>query len=100
VSDPNRLSVSEWPDACRSSDVVGLLSAKDLLLMDPETAVPLSQMLKYCSRAVVTAWFDTPVAQLFRDFKNGLSHLAMIQRVNDGADEPGAGACTSSKLAT
>lgn len=84
-SHPDRLTVSEWPDTCRSTDVVGLLSAKDLILVDPENAVPLSQMLKYCAREVVTAWFDTPVAQLFRDFKSGRSHLAMIQRVNDGA---------------
>jgi len=37
-------------------------------------------MLKYCARPVVTAWFDTPVARLFRDFKDGQSHLAMVSR--------------------
>ena len=32
-------------------------------------AHPPPQMLKFCSRPLLTVWFDTPVAQLFRDMK-------------------------------
>ena len=87
-----------WPSTARSDELVGLLSAKDLILIDPEDGVPIGTdasgccvvvsatrprhvrdmpasgtMLEYCGRAVVTVWFDTPVAQLFRDFKREIA---------------------------
>jgi len=70
-------------EAIRSDEVLGLLSTKDLILIDPEDRMPVGQLLKHCGRSVLTFWFDTPVAQLFRDFKHGRSHLGIIKRVNE-----------------
>ena len=61
-------------------DVVGLLSAKDLILIDPEDALNVETLLAHCGRDVMRVWNDTPVNQLFKDFTRGSSHLAFVQR--------------------
>ena len=48
--------------------------------MDPEDAMPVGDLLKHCGRSMVYISYDTPVAQLFRDFKRGRSHLAFVLR--------------------
>ncbi len=67
--------------AVRADAVVGLLSTKDLILIDPEDAHGVGTLMKYCGRSIATTWYDTPVAQLFRELKRGRSHLAFVQRV-------------------
>ena len=66
--------------------VLGLLSTKDLILVDPEDAMPVEQLLAHCGRDLLTVWFDTPVNTMLTDFLRGNSHLAFVQRVND--DDP------------
>eukprot|EP00316_Scyphosphaera_apsteinii_P000238 CAMPEP_0119313998 /NCGR_PEP_ID=MMETSP1333-20130426/31204_1 /TAXON_ID=418940 /ORGANISM="Scyphosphaera apsteinii, Strain RCC1455" /LENGTH=591 /DNA_ID=CAMNT_0007319007 /DNA_START=301 /DNA_END=2076 /DNA_ORIENTATION=- len=67
----------------RAEFVAGLLSTKDLILIDPEDSMPVGTLLKHCGRPVMTFRNDTPVTNLFRNFKRGKSHLAFVQRVND-----------------
>ena len=61
-------------------EVVGLLSAKDLILIDPEDALSVETLLAHCGRDVMRVWNDTPVNQLFKEFTRGSSHLAFVQR--------------------
>ena len=66
--------------SCRVEHVMGLLSTKDLMLVDPESAMPVGDLLKHCARRAVCVSAETPVAQLFRDFKRSRSHLALVQQ--------------------
>ena len=67
-------------------EVVGLLSTKDLILVDPEDALPAEVLLAHCGRPVFTVWYDHPVNKMFADFKHRHTHLAFVQRVNDEDD--------------
>ena len=67
-------------------EVVGLLTTKDLILVDPEDALPAEVLLAHCGRPVFTVWFDHPVNKMFADFKHRHTHLAFVQRVNDEDD--------------
>ena len=60
--------------------VAGLLSAKDLILVDPEDALSVDQLLAHCGRDVMRVEQSTPVNTLFKEFTNGKSHLAFVQR--------------------
>lgn len=62
----------------RGHQVVGLLSTKDLILVDPEDALAVEQLLAHCGREVMMVWNDTPVNTLFKDFTRGNSHLAFV----------------------
>ena len=64
-------------------EVVGLLSTKDLILLDPEDGLSAEVLLSHCGRQVFTVWFDHPVNKMFADFKHRHTHLAFVQRVND-----------------
>jgi metal transporter CNNM len=64
-------------------EVVGLLSTKDLILLDPEDGLSAEVLLAHCGRQVFTVWFDHPVNKMFADFKHRHTHLAFVQRVND-----------------
>ena len=64
-------------------EVVGLLSTKDLILVDPQDALSVHQMRAHCGRDLFIVWYDTAVNKLFKDFKGSHSHLAFVQRVND-----------------
>ena len=67
----------------RRQQVVGLLSTKDLILLDPEDGLSAEVLLAHCGRQVFTVWFDHPVNKMFADFKHRHTHLAFVQRVND-----------------
>ena len=67
----------------RRQHVVGLLSTKDLILLDPEDGLSAEVLLSHCGRQVFTVWFDHPVNKMFADFKHRHTHLAFVQRVND-----------------
>ena len=67
--------------AVAPSHVAGLLSSKDLILVDPEDALSIEQLLGYCGREVMMVWNDTTVNDLFKEFTKGKkSHLAFVQR--------------------
>ena len=64
----------------RGHEVAGLLSAKDLILVDPEDALSVEQLVASCGREVMMVKHDTPVNALFKEFTRGHSHLAFVQR--------------------
>ena len=89
---------------CAGAEVVGLLSAKDLILIDPEDALSVETLLTHwyarcpalfatadahgraclplsrSGRDVMRVCDHTPVNKLFKDFTRGSSHLAFVAR--------------------
>ena len=47
--------------------MLGLLSTKDLILVDPEDAMSVDMLLAHCGRDLLTVWFDTPVRRPGRE---------------------------------
>ena len=67
---------SEAEEKC----VVGLLSTKDLIIVDPEDALSVETLLAFCGREVLRVWNDTPVNTLFHNFTEGSnSHFAFVE---------------------
>ena len=92
---PPPLSSSNASDAgndWRGHEVAGLLSAKDLILVDPEDALSVDQLVASCGREVMMVKHDTPVNALFKEFTRGHSHLAFVQRrtLRPGRGQPAA----------
>ena len=61
---PRRAAPAEWAGC----EVVGLLSTKDLILVDPQDALSVHQMRAHCGRDLFIVWYDTAVNKL-KDFK-------------------------------
>ena len=74
----------------RGHEVAGLLSAKDFILVDPEDALSVDQLVVSCGREVMMVNHDTPVNALFKQFTRGHSHLAFVQRRKATASAAGA----------
>ncbi len=70
------------------SNVIGVLFAKDLILLDPDDSVPLKSILYFFNRAVLLVYHDTPLFDMLNIFKQGGGHLAIVQKVveEDDAD--------------
>jgi len=63
------------------SNIIGVLFAKDLILLDPEDAVPLTSILHFFNRTVLLVYDDTPLFDMLGIFKQGGGHLAIVQKV-------------------
>ena len=68
------------------SNVIGVLFAKDLILLDPEDSVPLKSILYFFNRSLVLVYNDTPLFDMLTIFKQGAGHLAIVQKVVDDND--------------
>jgi len=63
--------------------VVGLLIVKDLILLDPEDEIPVSTLIQLFDHKVLCTWTDTSLEVIMHDFQKGLSHLAIVRKVNN-----------------
>jgi metal transporter CNNM len=69
--------------------IVGLLYVKDLILIDPEDAIPLLTIINFYGRETPRVFPDTHLSELLEIFKSGKSHMAIVQDVNsDGPGDP------------
>eukprot|EP00812_Abedinium_dasypus_P012661 NODE_616_length_1444_cov_331.688265.p2 GENE.NODE_616_length_1444_cov_331.688265~~NODE_616_length_1444_cov_331.688265.p2 ORF type:complete len:323 (-),score=52.31 NODE_616_length_1444_cov_331.688265:462-1292(-) len=59
--------------------VVGLLQAKDFLILDPESAVPITTLLPLLGRDFLTVDDDEQILSLMRNFRSGASQLACVK---------------------
>lgn len=69
-----------------TSCVVGLLFAKDLILVDPDDEIPVGAMLSFCGRPVHIARRTTTLDVLLTAAQTLRSHLFFV--VDDGPDSP------------
>jgi len=62
------------------------LFAKDLLVVRAEDGLPVRTVLTFYGQPVLKVWSDQKLDSIFTDFKSGKCHLAIVQRVNEGAE--------------
>ena len=75
--------------AAKVPDVVGLLFVKDLILLDPDDAVPVQTLLNFYGHEMARIFPDAKLRDVFCDFKSGRSHLAVVVDVcSDGPCDP------------
>eukprot|EP01104_Vermistella_antarctica_P001228 TRINITY_DN1128_c0_g1_i1.p1 TRINITY_DN1128_c0_g1~~TRINITY_DN1128_c0_g1_i1.p1 ORF type:complete len:606 (-),score=152.92 TRINITY_DN1128_c0_g1_i1:143-1960(-) len=70
-------------------NIVGLLFAKDLALLNPKAGLPVSRLLPMYGRKLPRVFHDVPLNEMLAEFKAGQSHMAVVRRVNDeGPGDP------------
>lgn len=69
------------------SCVVGLLFAKDLILVDPDDEIPVGAMLSFCGRPLHVVSHDTTIDKVLAAAQTQRSHLFFVV---DGPDAPAA----------
>jgi len=63
-------------------DIVGLLFTKDLILVDPEEATKVKNVVNFFSRTIHKVPSDQQLGQLLNNFKEGNTHISMVVEVN------------------
>jgi Mg2+/Co2+ transporter CorC len=64
-------------------NIVGVLFTKDLILLDPEDAVPIRTVLLFFNRRLLLVHATTPLDEMLNIFKSGGGHLALVQKVKN-----------------
>lgn len=62
-------------------NIIGLLHARDLALVDPGDAVDLSSVLDYYKHPMVYVYVDTRLDHILQEFKAGKSHIALVKSI-------------------
>lgn len=65
------------------TNVIGMLFAKDLLVVRTDDNLPVRTVLTFYGQPVVRVWADQHLDAIFTDFKSGKCHLALVQQVNE-----------------
>uniref|UniRef100_A0A7S3LGG6 CNNM transmembrane domain-containing protein n=1 Tax=Amphora coffeiformis TaxID=265554 RepID=A0A7S3LGG6_9STRA len=65
------------------NNVIGLLFVKDLIFIDPEDDTRVQDFVDIFGRRVHTVWPDDKLGDVLRDLKQGKSHMALVQDVNN-----------------
>lgn len=70
------------------NSIVGVIHAKDLILVDPEDDLPLSTIMTFYGREFIPVDPDDTLGEVLKTFQTGKSHLAMVRAVVtvDGRD--------------
>ena len=61
------------------TNVVGLLYTKDLIMVDPEDDLPVSRVLEFCGRELLSVAANTRLDLMFQQVESGRSHLYFVQ---------------------
>lgn len=62
-------------------NIIGVLFAKDLILLDPEESVPVKTVLLFFNRAVLVVYDNTHLNEMLDIFKQGGGHMAVVRRI-------------------
>ncbi|CEP02821.1 CNNM transmembrane domain-containing protein [Plasmodiophora brassicae] len=69
--------------------VCAILYAKDLILVDPDDALPVRHVIALHNRPVTVVYSDCLLKHVFRDFKTGSTHIAIVVDVDSsGPGDP------------
>ncbi|KAF4656273.1 Metal transporter cnnm2, variant 2 [Perkinsus olseni] len=66
------------------NNIVGVLFTKDLILVDPDDATPLSAFLQIFARCMEVLEESQSVSSAFRRFRSGGSHMGLVRKVAPG----------------
>lgn len=76
-------------EANSRKNIVAVLFAKDLALVDPDDKTPVQAMITFYNHPRMFVEEDTTLAVALNEFKTGQSHMAIVQRrVDDGEHDP------------
>ncbi|XP_013870547.1 metal transporter CNNM4 isoform X2 [Austrofundulus limnaeus] len=71
------------------SNIVDILYVKDLAFVDPDDCTHLKTITKFYNHPVHFVFHDTKLDAMLEEFKQGKSHLAIVQKVNnEGEGDP------------
>ncbi|XP_075419301.1 metal transporter CNNM4 isoform X2 [Tenrec ecaudatus] len=71
------------------SNIVDILYVKDLAFVDPDDCTPLKTITRFYNHPVHFVFHDTKLDAMLEEFKQGKSHLAIVQKVNnEGEGDP------------
>lgn len=74
----------------KRDNIIGVLFAKDLILLDPEDCVPIKTILLFFARTVLLVFFDTTLNKMLDIFRQGGGHMAIVQnKEEESSDEEG-----------
>uniref|UniRef100_A0A7S1LL04 CNNM transmembrane domain-containing protein n=1 Tax=Neobodo designis TaxID=312471 RepID=A0A7S1LL04_NEODS len=62
-------------------NIVGVLYAKDLLMVNPEEESRIHDFVKFHRRHIIAVSADTTLTMMLRQFQTGSSHIALVRRV-------------------
>lgn len=70
-------------------NIVAVLLAKDLALVDPDDKTPVQTMTNFYNHPVIFLLEDDTLNAALNEFKTGRSHMAIVRRlINDGDKDP------------
>lgn len=69
------------------TNVIGMLFAKDLLVVRTDDNLTVRTILTFYGQPVVRVWSDQHLDAIFTEFKSGKCHLAIVQEVNAASDD-------------
>lgn len=76
-------------EAGNRNNIVAVLFAKDLALVDPDDKTPVQTLISFYNHPRMFVFEDTTLDTALNEFKSGKSHMAIVQRViNDGDRDP------------
>lgn len=71
------------------NNIVAILFAKDLALVDPDDRTPVLSMINFYNHPGMFVLEETKLDKVLAEFKTGKSHMAIVQRINnDGEGDP------------
>lgn len=70
-------------------DIIAILFAKDLALVDPDDKTPVQTMISFYDHPLVFVDDDTTLDVVLNEFKTGRSHMALVRKyINDCDVDP------------
>ena len=79
----SRIPIYEFNDR---KQIVALILAKDLALVDPDDQVPLANMLMYCKHPLIFIDDSATLDVALNEFKTGKSHMAIVRHLYDDGE--------------
>lgn len=74
----SRIPVHEGGD---KRNIIALLFAKDLALLDPDDKTPVQTMINFYNHPIMDLYDDTTLDKALNEFKTGKSHMAFVKRL-------------------
>ncbi len=73
----------------RLGNCIGVLHAKDLILVPPSHKIRVRDFLRWGPRNYGCCDHESPLSELLKDFSSGRSHISMVRQVeSDGMGDP------------
>lgn len=79
----SRIPIYDYGDR---RQIVALILAKDLALLDPDDQLPLAKMIMYCKHPLIFIEDSATLDVALNEFKTGKSHMAVVRQIYDDGE--------------